>query len=592
MDKNTPEEVFALDIGTRSVVGIILAKEGKNYRILDHEIIEHENRAMYDGQIHNVNQVIEIVSTIKSNLEERNNKTLNRVAVAAAGRALYTIKSIAERNLSPFHEITEEEVKVMEWDAVRKALQKLDKDFRDINKQWNYHCVGYSVVKYMLGDQIIGNLIGQKGTKMSVEVLATFLPKVVVDSLLTVVYKCGFELDSLTLEPIAASYVVIPPNMRQLNVALVDIGAGTSDIAITREGSIIAYGMVPIAGDEITEKLCEEFLLDYDTGEYVKRRLGFEETITFTDILGTTHIKERDEIIQAIEEAVDILALNVSTKIIDINGKLPHAVICIGGGSLTPRLPEKIAHHLNLPKERVGIRGSEIIKRVSGITEDMTGPFAVTPIGIAVNALEKGGLNLIKVEVNGTEVQLFEFGNPTVSDALIQRGISPADIYGAPGMALTFEINGKVKIIKGELGKSSKVEVNGKEATLKTPLHNNDKIVFTPGKKGADAAAYIGDFLSEEVFKTIIVNGKAIKVEPDIFMNGRKVSSAQPVEDGCKIVFKEKEMILSDIFNYISIEGKKGSGKLITRINGEDADFTTPVKDGDKIDIYWGEPLL
>lgn len=66
-------------------------------------------------------------------------------------------------------------------------------------------------------------------------------------------------MDALTLEPIAAIQVLIPKSMRRLNVALVDIGAGTSDIAITNEGTVTAYGMVPKAGDEITESVSEKF---------------------------------------------------------------------------------------------------------------------------------------------------------------------------------------------------------------------------------------------------------------------------------------------------------------------------------------------
>ena len=83
--------------------------------------------------------------------------------------------------------------------------------------------------------------------------LATFLPQEVVESLYTVVQGADMEVYSLTLEPIAAINVAIPEQYRLLNIALVDVGAGTSDIAITKNGSIVAYGMIPMAGDELTE---------------------------------------------------------------------------------------------------------------------------------------------------------------------------------------------------------------------------------------------------------------------------------------------------------------------------------------------------
>ena len=585
---DSKEEVFALDIGTRSVVGIIIRKETeREYCVVDYEIIEHENRAMYDGQIHNIDQVIKVVSQIKYNLEERNGKTFNRAAVAAAGRSLYTIRATAERSVSHFYEITESDVKLLEWDAVRNALQQINNKNKNIDRRWDYHCIGYSVINYKIDDQKIGSLVKQKGNKISVDLLATFLPRIVVDSLLTVVYKSGLELYSITLEPIAASHVVVPPNMRQLNVALVDIGAGTSDIAITKAGSITAYGMVPIAGDEITDKLCEQFLLDYNTGEEVKRKLNKDEIITFFDILGNKFVLQKEKIIEEIDETIETLAKKISEKIIEINSTAPNAVICIGGGSLTPNLTEKIAYYLGIPKDRVRIRGSDIIASVSNICEDIVGPFGVTPIGIAVNSLESRGLNMINVSVNDIEVQLFEFEDPAVVDALIQCGISPIDIYGAPGMALTFEINGQIKVAKGTLGETCKIKVNGEEAKLSTVLHNNDKISFIPGVKGQDAKGYIRDFISENSFKTIFVNDDKIEVFPDVYMNGERANPDILIEDGSKIIIKEKDMILIDVLNYITFDDKKVSSKLITKINGEEANFTSPVKDGDRVLIYY-----
>ena len=129
------------------------------------------------------------------------------------------------------------------------------------------------------------NLLGQKGQSISVKLVATFLPRVVIESLISVIKRCELELYSITLEPIAASSVVMLPGMRKLNIALVDIGAGTSDIALSQDGSIYAYGMVPMAGDEITEKICETYLLDFDEGERVKKQLTEEGNIKFQDIL-------------------------------------------------------------------------------------------------------------------------------------------------------------------------------------------------------------------------------------------------------------------------------------------------------------------
>ena len=90
--------------------------------------------------------------------------------------------------------------------------------------------------------------------------------------------------------PIAALNVTIPQEYRSLNLALVDVGAGTSDIAITHKGSVTGYAMVPLAGDEISEHIAETYLLDFNTAESVKLRLTQKKAnISFKDILGNSY---------------------------------------------------------------------------------------------------------------------------------------------------------------------------------------------------------------------------------------------------------------------------------------------------------------
>lgn len=283
MDKNL---LFALDIGTRSVVGMILRQHtnGK-YEVLHMKTIEHDERSMLDGQIHHIPAVAKVIKNIKNQLEFEVGP-LNKVCVAAAGRALKTVKGRSEKDISLNAVSLQQEVIHMELAAVQQAQYQLA-SLLDEKSNLLYDCVGYSVLHYYLDDHEIGSFIGQQGNIASVEVIATFLPRVVVDSLMKALQEADLEMEALTLEPIAAINVLIPSSMRKLNVALVDIGAGTSDIAITAQGTVVAYGMVPIAGDEITEAVSSEFLLDFPIAEQMKRSLiENDEYVEYTDILG------------------------------------------------------------------------------------------------------------------------------------------------------------------------------------------------------------------------------------------------------------------------------------------------------------------
>ena len=91
MEKNL---LFSLDIGTRSVVGIVGEQIGNNIKIISSERKEHHTRAMLDGQIHDVPEVAAVLGHVKNELEKKAGP-LTKVAVAAAGRALYTINAEA-----------------------------------------------------------------------------------------------------------------------------------------------------------------------------------------------------------------------------------------------------------------------------------------------------------------------------------------------------------------------------------------------------------------------------------------------------------------------------------------------------------------
>ncbi|TGV25405.1 cell division protein FtsA, partial [Mesorhizobium sp. M00.F.Ca.ET.186.01.1.1] len=363
-ETGSPELIFSLDIGTRSVVGLIVETTGDQFRVLDCAIREHDERSMLDGQIHDVVAVAKVIKQIKDELEAKHGQ-LHQVAVAAAGRSLRTRRVRVDMPLSRHAFITREDVVALEFAAVQEAQADLAKELRELDAT-RYYCVGYSVVNYYLDQELIGSLIDQRGDTASADVIATFLPRVVVDSLIAALKRCDLEMQALTLEPIAAINVLIPVTMRRLNIALVDIGAGTSDVALTEEGAITAYGMVPVAGDEITDALMNAFLLDFPMAEEVKRLLTTHESVTFTDILGMEHTMSAAEVTSAIEGDVSQLAEKIAAKIMELNGKAPQAVMLIGGGSLTPGLTGKVAQFLNMPAARVAVRGGDAIKQFVG----------------------------------------------------------------------------------------------------------------------------------------------------------------------------------------------------------------------------------
>ncbi|MEJ8543976.1 cell division protein FtsA [Brevibacillus borstelensis] len=601
---SSEELIFALDIGTRSVVGLIVEPAGEQFRVIDCTVREHDERSMLDGQIHDVIAVSKVIGKIKEELEIKHGP-LKQVAVAAAGRSLRTKRVRMDIQLSRHAAISRDDVLTLEFSAVQEAQAQLA---QELNEQdvTRYYCVGYSVVNYFLDGELIGNLIDQRGETASVDVIATFLPRVVVDSLLAALNRCGLDMQALTLEPIAAINVLIPVTMRRLNIALVDIGAGTSDVALTEEGAITAYGMVPVAGDEITDALMNAFLLDFPMAEEVKRALTGSDSVTFTDILGLEQTLPSEEIVNAIDKEINHLAGKIAMKIIELNGKPPQAVMLIGGGSLTPKLTERVAEALGLPAARVAVRGADAIRQFVGEHPLLNGPEFVTPVGIAV-AAQRHPVKYVTVTVNDNPIRIFDLRKMTVGDALIAAGLDIRRLHGRPGMAITLTVNGRMKMIPGGHGTAPVILKNGEPSGLDSPIAEGDRIVAEAGQDGEDAKAQVVDLMDKLDTLELTVNNQPLSLGPIALVNGLPHPLDADLADRSEVfirlprtveeVLGESGMLSTTADEAVetiqfSVNGREyalSSVQKIVEINGKAAALSDFVRPGDEL-VYREEP--
>ena len=598
-----PTKLFALDIGTRSVVGIILEETNDTYHVADIIVKEHKERAMVDGQIHNVVYVAELIAQIRKELELKHGP-LTKVSVAAAGRSLKTERATITVNIKNRAIFTEEDINRLELQAVQQAQQQLVQQRDDIASS-HYYCVGYSVLHYRLDNETIGSLLDQQGNEAAIEVIATFLPRVVVESLIAALKRADLEMDALTLEPIAAINVLIPQTMRRLNVALVDIGAGTSDIAITDQNTVVAYGMVPTAGDEVTEALSDTYLLDFPVAERIKRTLSTNEPIIMQDILGFDQTYEHAEVLHAILPTVRQLAAAIGNEILLLNSNTPpKAVMLVGGGSLTPQLPELLGEVLQLPANRIAVRGIDAIQNITRDDSIAPTPELVTPIGIAI-AAKKMPIQYMSLKVNGQIVRLFEVKEMTVGDAMLAANIRAKQLFGKPGQALAITVNGQDIFIPGEHGQPATLLLNGEPASTKTRISSNDEITIIDGKDGKVAVACVKDILDGAMTKNIMIEDKAYTLEPKISINGQPATLqsrlkdrdvitytiAETIEDALTLA-NERQLIENCRSFSIFVDNRAMhlpafSAEL--RLNGQPAKLTYPIKNGDRIHLRMGD---
>ena len=604
-----PELLSALDIGTRTVIGLVGVPDGNRVRILAAETRPHASRAMQDGQIEDIDQVASVVVQITASLEKQIGRPLKRACVAAAGRSLCTEQGHSVLELSAPQVIGPDLVLRLEAEAVSNAEQALQQT--TAAQSARLFLVGYSTTQFLIDRYSMPKPQGHTGQVLEADVVATFLPSEVVDSLYAVLRAASLEAASLTLEPIAALNAAIPADLRLLNLALVDIGAGTSDIAVCRDGSVVGYTMATTAGDEITEALMRACLVDYPTAEAIKIRLSTEAEIRYQDILGLEQTQSAQQLLSAVEPAAQALAEELAGRITALNGAPPSAVFLAGGGSKLSGLSARLAAALGLDEKRIAVAGRYFQNGAVSDVVKLDDPVYTTPLGIAISA----GLGLIsdsyRVQLNGAPAKLFRGSGISAMELLMMNGYRYSDLIGRSGRPLSLTVDGQRKVFYGEPGTPAELSINGAAAQPSAPVHAEDTITFIPARAGADrqmTAGALAQLLeipglsrdgallppdaplrSGDRLEAVIPAAASVPPSPppgaaeqpgsaiQIRLNGRPLL-LPPKPDGAP-------HYLMDLLERSGLDFQHLEAPVSLLVNGKDAAFQQVLRSGDTVDI-------
>ncbi|MBQ7200538.1 MAG: rod shape-determining protein, partial [Eubacterium sp.] len=513
------------------IVGTVGYRVGVDrFVVVAQESVEHSTRAVIDGQIHDIKTVSRTIVEVKTALEKKLQQSLSEVSIAAAGRVLKTRTVHVEMDFPEETKVNRDHIRSMEMSGVEKAYEEIREDTDHKDKK--FFCVGYSPARYYLNGYQMDMLEQHPAKSIAIDLIATFLPDEVVEGLYAAVENAGLHVASLTLEPIAAINVAIPEKFRLLNIALVDVGAGTSDLSIVKDGTVIAYGMIPLAGDEVTEAIAKEYLTDFETAETIKRKTAQRKIANFKNIFGDTLRTTREEVVAITESTVDHITKKIADRIIELNGgKSVSAVFIVGGGGLQEGFTEKLAGYLNLPLKRVAIRGADVLTNIDFPGDDVRkDSMMVTPIGICLSAYEQSN-NFIHVTVNEQPVKLYDNGKVTVLDACLTSGFMKENLFPVKGESLYYTVNGEKREVKGESGEVVTVRKNHKEVSLNDPVLENDNIVLRPSTRGEKGSITLGQIAECREEITLKLFGKDIIIPKRVEVNGVPETSMYSVKD-------------------------------------------------------------
>lgn len=563
--------VFGLDIGTRAVVGVVGYREKDTFVVKAIESMEHETRAMIDGQIHDINKVASTVSEIKERLEKKCKITLKDVCIAAAGRVLKTEEIHVEIEYDDETLILDEQV----FDLISKGVEEAYKKFQSENEFGEkYYCVGKSVIKYYMNDMFILNLLNHKARKIACDMICTFLPYDVVEGLYAAVEIAGLDVANLTLEPIAAIEVAIPEKFRMLNIALVDVGAGTSDICITKDGSVVAYGMIPVAGDSLTEIIANYCLVEFNEAEKIKKGIENADEVEYEDILGLKNTISKKDVLELLDSYIRDMAKQASDEIIRLNGgNKVSAIFVVGGGGRIENYTKYLAETQDIQVNRVAVRGEDVMGKIvfkdDSVVKDS---LIVTPLGICLHFYEENN-SFVNVSINDERLKLYDNGNLAVVDAVMQIGLDNNALFPRRGDSLVFKLNGEEKVVKGELGEACVVYLNSELTNLHAPLHANDIINLVPSTKGEAGSMTLARLNSSNPKLKITVNKMNVTLPNLCTVNGEIAVDSYSIKNGDEVEVLDY-LKVSQVLELLDMNL---SDNEVVYVNNEEADMDTKV---------------
>lgn len=239
------------------------------------------------------------------------------------------------------------------------------------------------------GQTGIKDPIGMTGIRLEVETIIIHGALPFLKNLNKAITQAGLEVDQLVLSPLAAAQSVLNKRQKELGVALIDLGAGTTSLAVYEENNLIHTAIIPIGSMHITNDIAIGLRCTIDTAEKVKTLYG-QASPQLVDKLAEIDMSKIDpeeearipqqlvaEIVEArLEEIFD--RITAELKRIDRDGKLPAGIVLTGGGAAMPGIVEFAKHYLRLPVS-IGVPSE-----TDTIIDQVVDPSFATVVGLSL----------------------------------------------------------------------------------------------------------------------------------------------------------------------------------------------------------------
>ena len=394
--------VVGVDIGTTKVCAVVAAEDDLGrVNILGMGV--SESHGLNRGVVVNIDKTVAAVQEAVHEAERAAGVEVRSVIVGIAGDHVQSFQSrgvvaISNRN----GEITQQDVQRLLEDTMHVAMPA-DREILHVIPQ-----------EFIVdGQDGVADPVGMSGVRLEADVhIITGLVSA-AKNIYRCIEKAGFRVSDLVLEPLASSFSVLHEDEKEVGVALIDIGGGTTDIAVFEDHTIRHTAVIAVAGDKVTDDIRKGLGVMRDQAEQLKRQFGValadeadsDEKIEIPGIGGRDEKTiGRDALAQIIqprmEEILEIAAMEIKRS--GYGRHLGVGSVLTGGGSLVPYTDELAAEVLGM-ESRVG----RPMGLSGGLVEEVSDPKFSTGVGLVLYGMRPdiiGGTTLseeVRAHQNG-----------------------------------------------------------------------------------------------------------------------------------------------------------------------------------------------
>jgi cell division protein FtsA len=378
MTRETKDLIVGLDIGTSKVVAVVaeMQPDGR-YEVVG--LGQHESRGLKKGVVVNIETT---VASIQRALEEA------ELMADCKIRNVYT--GIAGSHIRSFNSIGM--VAIKDKEVTDADVARVIETAKAVNIPTDQQILHVLAQEFIIdGQEDIREPIGMSGVRLDVKVHIVTGAVSAAQNIIKCVRRCGLEVQDLILQPLASSSAVLTDDEKELGVALVDIGGGTTDIAIFTGGSIRHTAVIPIAGDQITNDVAMALRTPTPDAEDIKLRYGIAKQVLADpdDKIEVPGIGDRgprslsrQALAAVIEPRVEEL-FSLVQQVIRESGyeELLSSGVVITGGSSMLRGMAELGEDIFLKPVRIGVPGYS-----GGLADVVRTPRYATVLGLLEEA--------------------------------------------------------------------------------------------------------------------------------------------------------------------------------------------------------------